>query len=220
MLLLGLTGDIACGKSTVARWLVERGAAHLDADLQVRELYDNAHFARDLAQHLHSSHDEDRVLDAQLPNVLDTEGKIDRRALGQWVFGNEKRLKALEEWVHPAVAALREQQIDALRRSTQPPPVVVVEAVKLVESGQAEGCDAVWWITATREVQMQRLTQERGLSEQEAQLRLLHQPDAAQKRALLDTLGVPYQFIDNSATRADLERQLELLWAQLQNTMA
>ncbi len=216
MLLLGLTGDIACGKSTVARWLVERGAVHLDADLLVRELYGNTDFARELAQHLQSSHSEHRVLDVRYAMILNADNTINRGALAQWVFGDEQRLQRLEAFVHPAVGALRERKIAALRDLKTPPQIVVLEAVKLVESGQARDCNAIWWITAAREVQMRRLTEDRRLSAVEAELRLRHQPDATQKRALLDALGVPYQFIDNSASRVELERQLESQLARLQ----
>ena len=217
MLLLGLTGDIACGKSTVARWLAKRGAIHLDADLLVRELYQNPTFARDLVAHLTESADaqktdssEHRVLD-----VLTSHETVDRAALAQWVFGNATRLSALETFVHPAVAALREAKIEQLRACATPPYAVVLEAVKLVESGQARGCDAVWWITATPEVQMRRLTEDRGLSVEEAALRLAHQPVEEQKRALLGDLKIPFQIIDNSCSRDDLERQLDHCWNAL-----
>ena len=217
MFLLGLTGDIACGKSTVAHWLVERGAAHLDADLLVRELYQNPTFARDLTAHLIQNTDaqsadagEHRVLDVRVLDVLTSDETVDRAALARWVFGNALRLSSLETFVFPAVAALREAKIEQLKVSVAPPDVVVLEAVKLVESGQARGCDAVWWITATPEFQMRRLVEDRGLSDEEAALRLAHQPDETQKRALLSDLKIPFQIIDNSGSRDDLERKLDI----------
>ena len=214
MFLLGLTGDIACGKSTVARWLAERGAFHLDADLLVHELYQSPTFAHDLVTHLSPLSDASahRVLD-----VLTCDGAIDRAALAQWVFGDETRLAALESFVHPAVAALRAQKIEAICSSVTPPKVIVLEAVKLVESGQARGCDAIWWITCSPEVQLRRLTEDRGLSLQNAALRLEQQPNEEQKRALIADLKIPLQIFDNSLSRNDLEAQLSSSWYDLIN---
>ena len=144
--ILGLTGDIACGKSTVARLLVERGAAHLDADLQVRQLYENPDFAAQLA--------------ARFGDVVSESGGVDRAKLGALVFGDSERLRELESLVHPAVAALRQQQIAELE--AQGREVVVVEAVKLLESGQGAGCDEIWCVTAAPAVQLARLIENRG----------------------------------------------------------
>lgn len=201
MILLGLTGDIACGKSTVARMLQARGAHLIDSDLLVRELYANPYFARRVAALF-----ADRVLEKPL---LTAEGAVDRTALGAFVFSNPDALLQLEALVHPAVAALRARKI-AMLRTGGAPPAVVLEAVKLIESGQAAICDVVWWITCDKAVQMQRLVRDRGLDEAAAAARLAQQPSAEQKRALLG--DVPLVEIANNSSLRDLEARVNEEW--------
>ena len=194
MKILGLTGDIACGKSTVARWLSERGAAHLDADLQVRELYEDAEFAAQLA--------------ARFGDVLAPDGGVDRARLARLVFDDAARLRALEAIVHPAVAQGRARQIAELR--AQGRETVVIEAVKLLESGQGAGCDEIWCVTAEPQVQLRRLMENRGLSEAQARARLANQPARAGKTGLART--VPLVWIDNSRTPAQLKQIVARHW--------
>ena len=194
MKILGLTGDIASGKSTVARLLGERGAAHLDADLQVRELYADAEFAARLA--------------ARFGDVRSESGGVDRTKLAALVFGDEARLRELERVVHPAVARLRARQLAQLR--AQGREVAVVEAVKLLESGQGNGCDAIWCVTASPDVQLRRLIENRGMDEEAARARLAHQPSRADKPSLAE--NVPIVWIDNSGTPAQLEQTVAREW--------
>jgi dephospho-CoA kinase len=197
---LGLTGDIASGKSTVAAMLKARGAEVLDADALVHELYSQTAFAQKVAA----------LFSAE---VLDEAGRVDRKKLGAIVFQNPAALQKLEAFVHPAVAALREEKLQALRAQSES-NVVVLEAVKLIESGQARGCEAVWCIVSTPEVQWRRLTQKRGLSEEAARARLASQPSRESKRAQLEysAPGVPLVFIANNSTLEDLERSVESEW--------
>ena len=194
MKIIGLTGDIACGKSTVARLLGERGAAHLDADLQVRELYADLDFAARLA--------------ARFGDIVSESGAVDRAKLAPLVFNNDARLRELESLVHPAVAQLRQRQLAQLK--AQGREVAVVEAVKLLESGQGAGCDEIWCVVAAPEVQLKRLMENRGLSETEARARLANQPSRAAKARLAN--GVPLIWIDNSATPAELEQIVARNW--------
>ncbi len=193
MKILGLTGDIACGKSTVARLLGERGAAHLDADLQVRQLYGELDFAGQLA--------------ARFGDVLSESGAVDRAKLAPLVFDNPENLRALEAIVHPAVATLRARQLAQLRAQGQ--EVAVVEAVKLLESGQGAACDEIWCVQAAPDVQLQRLIRDRGLTEAQARARLASQPSRAAKEALA---GGPIVWIDNSGTPAQLEEIVAREW--------
>ena len=201
MKILGLTGDIACGKSTVARLLVERGAAHLDADLQVRQLYENRDFAAQLAR--------------SFGDILSESGGVDRAKLAALVFDNPARLRELESLVHPAVAALRQRQIAELK--AQGCEVVVVEAVKLLESGQGAGCDEIWCVTAAPEVQLARLTQNRGLTEEEARARLNNQPSRADKARLVG--DVPLVWIDNSGSPTELGQAVQEQWKRFRKTL-
>jgi dephospho-CoA kinase len=203
MILLGLTGNIACGKSTVARMLQARGAHVIDSDLLVRELYAQPAFV-----HRVQSLFANRVLDRPL---LAADGSIDRTALGTLVFNDAAALRRLEELVHPAVAALREQKIDELKSTVQP-SAVVLEAVKLIESGQAAICDVVWWVTCRESVQMQRLMRDRGLDEAAARRRLAQQPSPENKRALLG--DVPLVEIENSGSLGELEMRVDAEWSK------
>ncbi|HEX8235103.1 MAG TPA: dephospho-CoA kinase [Abditibacteriaceae bacterium] len=203
MFLLGLTGNIACGKSTVARLLQARGAHVIDADLLVRELYAQPEFVRRV-----ESLFAHRVLDGSL---VAADGSVDRTALGALVFNDAEALRRLEALVHPAVAALREQKIRELKATAQP-PAVVLEAVKLIESGQAASCDVVWWVTCRESVQKERLMHNRGLDEAAATRRLAQQPSPQKKRALLG--DVPLVEIENNGSLRELEARVEAEWSK------
>ena len=201
MKILGLTGDIACGKSTVARLLVGQGAAHLDADLQVRQLYENRDFAAQLV--------------ARFGDVLSESGSVDRAKLGALVFDSPARLRELESLVHPAVAALRQRQIAELK--AQGCEVVVVEAVKLLESGQGAVCDEIWCVTAAPEVQLARLIENRGLTNEQANARLGNQPSRADKAKLAGC--TPLIWLDNSGSPAELEQIVAQQWKRFRQTL-
>jgi dephospho-CoA kinase len=145
--------------------------------------------------------------------LLSPDGSINRAALGALVFRDEVALARLEALVHPEVAALRKRKIEALRDRLPPPQVVVIEAVKLIESGQSRECDEVWWVISSPELQRERLMHRRGLSEAEAQARLDRQPSHAQKRALLG--ATPLVMVENNGTIHDLEEQVEAEWRRL-----
>ena len=195
--LLGLTGDIASGKSTVARLLVARGAHHLDADVLVRELYADPEFAARLA--------------ARFGEVRQSSGAVDRAKLAPLVLADDKVLRELEQIVHPAVAALRQHKLDALEK--QGVEVVVIEAVKLLESGQGAPCDEIWCVTARPAVQLQRLMENRGLSQEQARQRLANQPPRAAKESLAG--AVPLVWLDNSGSLAELEQSVARQWKRL-----
>jgi dephospho-CoA kinase len=199
--ILGLTGDIACGKSTVAALLENFGASVLDADVLVHELYADLAFASQVA--------------ALFPaRVLDARGAVDRKALGKVVFGDAAALRQLEALVHPAVATLRAEKLRVLRAQKPAPQAVVIEAVKLIESGQATVCEEVWCVTSTPEIQLRRLMEARALGESEARARLQAQPSREAKRARMEysAPGVPLVFIENNASLQELRQVVEAQW--------
>ncbi len=197
MRILGLTGDIACGKSSVARLLAEKSAAILDADLLVRELYADKSFASRVA--------------ALFPAPVQGEnGEIDRARLGALVFGDEEKLRRLESLVHPAVAALRSEKLRALEAAGV--GVVAVEAVKLLESGQGASCDEIWCVVCAPEVQLRRLMENRGLSESEARARLQNQPSREAKIAL--ARPTPLWWIENNGTMDELAALVARHWTR------
>jgi dephospho-CoA kinase len=188
-LLLGLTGNIACGKSTVLRQLRELGAYAIDADARIHDI-------------LRSDGPAYRPVVAEFgPGILREDGEIDRRALGASVFADPARLKRLEEIEHPIVRRLIEDEIrDA------PLPVVVLDAIKLIESGWADKCDAVWVVTCRRDQQVERLMSTRGYSRQEAVTRIDAQSPQEAKVARANTV------IDNSGTLEQTREQVTAAW--------
>lgn len=184
--LIGLTGNIATGKSTVARMLQELGATVIDADALVHELQRK------------STSTYDAIVAAFGPGILDRAGEIDRRALGAIVFADPAQLRVLESILHPAVLIESMQRINAATT-----PVVVYEAIKLIEAGRAEMCDALWVVTARYEVQLERLKRDRRMSESEARQRVDAQPPQGEKIQRATVV------IDNSGTLQETRQQVE-----------
>lgn len=188
---IGLTGNIGCGKSVVLCMLQALGARVIDADKL-------AHLVMAPGAPAYAA-----IVDAFGPQVVAADGSIDRPALGRIVFSDPTALRRLEGISHPAV------RVEIRRRiSSATEPVVVVEAIKLIESGLAQELDAVWIVTCTREQQLQRLTQRRGLPLDVAVQRIDAQSPIETKLPLADVV------IDNSGRLADTWRQVCAAWAR------
>jgi dephospho-CoA kinase len=188
---LGLTGNIASGKTTIGLMLLELGAAlYCDADLVVHELYLPG---QPLVEPLLREFGE---------GIRGADGGIDRRALGRLVFGDSERLRQLESIVYPTV----QSELLARMRAVPEGGVGVLDAVKLVESGYAALGHGLWIVTCPRAEQLRRLVELRGLSPAEAEARLAAQPPVEPKLALASAV------IDNSGTLADLRRQVTEAW--------
>lgn len=190
---IGLTGNIATGKSTVLAWLAGRGAAVIDADQL-------AHQAIAVGGPAYAA-----VIEAFGPSIVADDGSIDRKRLGAIVFADPTQLARLEGLIHPAVFELAQSIL-----ATVTAPVVVIEAIKLLESGRLlRLCDEVWVVTADEATQLRRLMQERGMSEAEARSRMAAQSPQAEK------IKRATRVIDNSGGLDELHRQLEALWDKL-----
>ncbi len=188
---IGITGPIGCGKSTVAGMLAEHGAVVINADRLVREVYEDAAVRQ-------------AVVDRFGPDVRTSDGSIDRRALAGIVFDDPAALRELEAIVHPAVRPRILAGIEAADASRA--PAVVVEAIKLVESGLAGLCDEVWLITCDPPIQRGRL-RDRGLGPDEAERRI------ASQRHLRDRVEpVATRRIDTSGSLADTRAQVVAAW--------
>lgn len=188
---IGLTGNIATGKSVVSRMLADLGAHVVDADAVAHAVM---HRGRAAWQDVVAAFGEE---------ILGPGGDIDRRKLGAIVFRDPAALARLEEIVHPPVV----EAIRALtRRSTA--PVLVYEAIKLLESRKVDEYDAVWVVTCPREVQIQRLMRDRGLSRAEAELRVDAQFPQEEKVARADVV------IDNGGSLEETCRQVERAWRE------
>jgi dephospho-CoA kinase len=161
---IGLTGNIATGKSVVRKMLEHLGAYGIDADaLAHRAIADDAPGYQP-------------ILETFGRWILTPEGQIDRTRLGKIVFSDSEALEELEAIIHPLV----QQATDLLiRRASQ--EVIVVEAIKLLESPLGSACDNIWVTTAPMEIQLRRLRLKRGLSAEVARQRIAAQPPQAEK---------------------------------------
>jgi dephospho-CoA kinase len=192
--LIGLTGNIASGKSTVARMLEELGAARLDADELVHQMYEPG------------SPVVDAIAARFGAGVLAESGAVDRGALGAIVFNDRDAMQALEAIVHPRTGHAIQEWVESISALPIPPPAAVVEAVKLIQSGRHEMMDELWFVIASESVQKQRLMEARGLSEAEAEARLKAQPQ------IRDLLHFATVIIENSGSLDTLERQVRQAW--------
>ena len=189
--ILGLTGNIASGKTTVGLMLLELGlSAYIDADNVVHELY------------LPGQALPHALAKAFGPGVLDSAGGVDRRALGAIVFDNPERLGQLEAIVHPAV---REALLSWVR-ALPPDATGALDAVKLVESGYAPFCHGLWIVTCPPEIQLHRLIEQRGLSAEEAHARLAAQPPIEAKLPLATAV------VHNDGSLENLRQQVTDAW--------
>jgi dephospho-CoA kinase len=161
--LIGLIGPIGCGKSTVAGWLAERGAAVIDADELTLELM------------APGTPLTEAIVDHFGPEFRRPDGSLDRAALGRLVFSDPTRLAELEALVHPVFDDRLHRLVEEM--SAAGPTAVVLEAIKLVEAGQAAACDEVWLIVCDPEAQLARLIG-RGMPEADARQRVAAQTES------------------------------------------
>jgi dephospho-CoA kinase len=189
---IGLTGNIATGKSAVMGMAAEKGALTLDADKVVHDILDGD---------VNVQTDIIRAFGAQ---VGKPEGGIDRDALAAIVFKDPATLKRLEQIVHPAVRRALLKQIDE-----SPAGVVVIEAIKLLEGGLAAECDQIWVTRCPVEKQIERLIVCRGMDMDTATVRVNAQAPQEEKVARADVV------IDTDGTMADTRAYFELAWGRL-----
>lgn len=200
-LLIGLTGPIGCGKSTVAGWLGELGAAVIDADGLARAVTGPGEPA--LAP----------IRDRFGGAVFAADGSLDRAALARVVFGDAVALADLEAIIHPAVRRRVVAAVDEARAADA--PFIVVEAIKLVEAGYAERCDEVWLVSCDPTEQRRRL-EARGAAPDDAALRIQTQGEdlverlGAQLARLVSERGHPrVRVVSTAGTPDEARRRVE-----------
>jgi dephospho-CoA kinase len=189
---IGLTGNIATGKSAIMRLAAERGALTIDADEVVHDLLNGNKVI------------QEAVEDTFGQEVRLADGRIDRAVLGRIVFDDQPALRRLEGLLHPAVRAEIERRVAA-----SPAQVVMIEAIKLLEGPLAAGCDQIWVTTCTPETQMARLQVCRGMNAGTAAARIKAQGPQAEKLVRADVV------IHTDGLMAETQAQFAQAWEQL-----
>src|SRR5947209_102486 len=185
--IIGITGNIACGKTVVGQMLLELGAErYIDADALVHQLY------------LKGQPIAVKVAKAFGSEVVAADGSIDRKALGTIVFQNTEAMGRLEAIVHPAVGQALLKEL----ASASPSGIVVIDAVKLLEGGSGSLCQSKWMIVCSQEQELARLMARNQLSEEEAWARIRAQPSVAARLPLVD------EVINNSDSLEETRRQV------------
>jgi dephospho-CoA kinase len=195
MLLVGLTGNIGSGKSTVAQLLSERGATIIDADVLARravELGTSAYAA---------------IVERWGTSILAADGLIDRAALRRIVFSEPLELEQLNTIVHPEVERMRAALVEQARQRGD--RLVVCDIPLLFERRMTDDFERIVLVDAPRPVRLERLVRERGLRETEAMDMIVAQMPAELKRARADFV------IDNVGTLTQLDQRVSEVWAAL-----
>lgn len=195
MIVVGLTGGIGAGKSTVSRLLAERGAVIVDADAITREL--QAPGQPVLAA----------IVERFGPGVVAPDGTLHRQALADIVFNDPAALKDLNGIVHPAVGAETARRIEAERTTGR---VVVLDVPLLVETGR-KGLSGILVVDVPVEIAIGRLQRDRGMTEADARSRIARQATRDER------LEKANRVVDNSGDPESLARQIDDAWAWMQS---
>jgi dephospho-CoA kinase len=189
---IGLTGNIATGKSVVRRMLEHLGAYTIDADALTHRAYAKG------------APGYQPVVDIFGKWLINREGEIDRKKLGNLVFGDAEAMRQLEEIVHPLVRQATEMLI---KRASQ--PVIVIEAIKLLEGDLRKACDSIWVTNAPEVIQVERLMRKRGLNLEQAQERIRAQSPQSAKVKMANMV------ITNTGSYDDLWKQVSEAWKEI-----
>jgi len=196
MLNVGLTGGIACGKSTVAKMFVNRGAHLIDFDRLTHEAQEPGKPAWQ------------KIVDYFGREILKPDKKIDRVKLGNIVFADKKKLTKLGKIVHPLIYQEWEARLEKIEKKEK--HAIVLSDVPLLFEGKMQHFfDLTMVVLVSQEDQINRLMKRNGWSREEAQKRLNSQMPVSEKIALADIV------IDNKGTVADTERKVNEIWQEL-----
>ena len=196
MKVIGLTGGIGSGKSTVSRLLAELGAVIIDADKVGHEAFKpDTEGWREVAA-------------AFGRQILAADGKIDRKKLGEIVFGNPDSLERLNRIMHPRIHSMVKAQLKQYQR--QGVEIVVLEAPLLIESGWASTVDEVWVTVAPEATVLRRLQERMGFSKPQSLARIRSQLSPEERARHADVI------IDTDCDLDELKARVEKLWQRLQ----
>ena len=197
MFIIGLTGGIATGKSTVVEMLRRKGTYVIDADQLAREVVAPGQPAwQEIISWLGDS-------------VLRTDQNLDRVKIAELVFSDPQKLKILNGMIHPRVG-IRILELTREIEQVDPGAVVIYDIPLLIEAGMQEMVDLILLVYAPRELQLKRLRARDGLNPEEAVQRLAAQMPIEQKKRYA------HRIIDNSGTLEETERQVENFWSELE----
>jgi dephospho-CoA kinase len=192
---IGLTGGIACGKSTVASLLTQRGAFLIDADRIAREVVEPGSMGLD------------RIVERFGQAVLQVDGSLNRKKLGELVFSDTAARRELESILHPQIRSLMKERMTKAEQD-QPTRLVVVDVPLLYESKLQSMFEAIMVVYVPVHVQRERLMSRDGLTLEQAEARIQSQMPIEEKRGLADFV------IDNSGTIESTREQLERFWRE------
>ena len=193
MILVGLTGGIGSGKSTVSALLAERGAVIIDADALARELQ------------APGSPVLEQMVERFGPEILRDDGSLDRPAVAEIVFNDEPSLKALNDIVHPALAVEVARRIDDARSTDD---IVVLDFPLLAERPR-QGLSATVVVDVPVDIAVERLVASRGMDEADARARIASQVSREER------LAIATHVIDNSGDLDSLRDQVDAMWDEL-----
>ncbi|MDX1511226.1 MAG: dephospho-CoA kinase [Nitriliruptorales bacterium] len=200
MRLVGLTGGIGSGKSTVGQLLAARGAVVIDADLVAREVVQPGEPALD------------EIVTRFGRDVLDGEGRLDRPALAAIVFGDDDARRDLEAITHPRIGErilARIAEVAGREHIDGEDHIIIVEHPLLIENGQAANYETLVVVLADEEVRLARLTGERGMDEEDARARMRAQATDEERRRAATHV------VENNGTTAELQRRVDEVWTAL-----
>ncbi|HUU62841.1 MAG TPA: dephospho-CoA kinase [Dehalococcoidia bacterium] len=197
MVVIGLTGGILSGKSTISRMLAEKGAVIMDADKIGHEAYKPR------------TKTWQELRDAFGDGILKKNGEIDRKRLGEIVFADPDTLIRLNRIVHPRMREMMREEIDCLK--VEGVDVVVLEAAVLIEASWTDLVDEVWVAVAPEQVVVKRLEERGGLSEEQARARIRSQISTEERAKHADII------IDTDCELSEVRARIEELWETLKN---
>jgi dephospho-CoA kinase len=199
VLVVGLTGGIGSGKSTVSALLATKGAVVVDADEVVRE------------QQRPGTAVFDAMVERFGPGIVAADGTLDRAAVADIVFGDPQALEDLNNIVHPAVGAEIARRMEALSGTDA---VVVLDVPLLVEASRGYPLAGLIVVDVDPDIAVERLAMQRGMTEEDARSRMSRQASREERRARADVV------IDNRGTPMDLRRQVDAVWDWIERLRA
>ena len=199
--IIGLTGGIASGKSTVAERLRELGAVIVEGDLLGHRVYEPG------------TSGFEKVVNAFGHDIVAEDGTIDRRVLGGKVFGAPEEMERLNGVMWPAIRELAEQEFERIGKE-DPEAIIVFEAAVMLEAGWQDMVSEVWVVTTKQEIAIDRLKSRNGLNREQALARIESQMSNRQRNEFADVK------FDNSDTEEKLKSRVEYHWKRLLKRIA